>query len=115
MKSILTIKAEKIIKVTKIAGKYRYQFGYIKRPERVFENHCFEVIERLLHWNELVLQNGNYFDTLYQKITELDYKYKIKAGVMISHNRDGNYQNNQYLNKVLCSNNMITRFPDELS
>ncbi len=116
----------KTIQVTEAAGKYRYQFGYPSRPELVFENQRAPAIARSPRWNgvgrtlwsNLVLQNGNYFYTVYHSIDRMSESHAEEAGVTISRaTADGSYENDQYLGQVLCSprHRIISNFPEELA
>lgn len=116
----------KQLQVSEQAGKFRYSFGYPNRPELVFENHRAEAIARSPRWNgvgraiwsNLVLQNGQYFYTVYRSIDRMSPAHEEEAGVTISRaTADGSYENDQYLGQVLCNTRqrIISNFPAELT
>lgn len=119
-----TLTNHKQVLVTEKNNRYRYQFGKVGRPELVFENDKKTAIARSPRWSgagreiwaSLVLQNGDYFYSLYDSMDRLSEKHEQKQGVTITKSATHDYETSDYATQLQCNpkQKIVVNFPEAL-
>ncbi len=114
----------KPVLVTEYNNRFRYQFGKAAHPELVFEDDKKAAIARSplwagvgRHiWSNLVLQNGDYYYTVYTATDRLTDEHPTEEGVTVSKATTAHYDEATYVTNLRCDPNkaIVVNFPEAL-